>query len=208
MLDISERRACRYAGLSRSSYRESPTVDVASKDLSARIVELAYQRRRFGYRRIHDLLAREGHAVNHKRVWRLYKLNGLSVRKRRKAKRVSLERTPLSASRHVNDTWSADFVMDALANGRRIKCLTVVDDFSRECVDIALDYGMGGQYVARVLDQVGQFRGYPKAIRTDQGPEFTSRAFMAWAHARGVRHLINDAGKPTRASTASSVMSA
>ena len=208
MLDISERRACRYAGLSRSSYRESPTVDVASEDLSARIVELAYQRRRFGYRRIHDLLAREGHAVNHKRVWRLYKLNGLSVRKRRKAKRVSLERTPLSASRHVNDTWSADFVTDALANGRRIKCLTVVDDFSRECVDIALDYGMGGQYVARVLDQVGQFRGYPKAIRTDQGPEFTSRAFMAWAHARGVRHLINDAGKPTRASTASSVMSA
>lgn len=179
MLDISERRACRYAGLSRSSYRESPTVDVASEDLSARIVELAYQRRRFGYRRIHDLLAREGHAVNHKRVWRLYKLNELSVRKRRKAKRVSLERTPLSASRHVNDTWSADFVMDALANGRRIKCLTVVDDFSRECVDIAVDYGMGGQYVARVLDQVGQFRGYPKAIRTDQGPEFTSRAFMA-----------------------------
>jgi len=208
MLDISERRACRYAGLSRSSYRESPSVDVASEDLSARIVELAYQRRRFGYRRIHDLLAREGHAVNHKRVWRLYKLNGLSVRKRRKAKRVSLERTPLSASRHVNDTWSADFVMDALANGRRIKCLTVVDDFSRECVDIAVDYGMGGQYVARVLDQVGQFRGYPKAIRTDQGPEFTSRAFMAWAHARGVRHLINDAGKPTRASTASSATSA
>jgi len=208
MLDISERRACRYAGLSRSSYRESPTVDVASEDLSARIVELAYQRRRFGYRRIHDLLAREGHAVNHKRVWRLYKLNELSVRKRRKAKRVSLERTPLSASRHVNDTWSADFVTDALANGRRIKCLTVVDDFSRECMDIAVGYGMGGQYVARVLDQVGQFRGYPKAIRTDQGPEFTSRAFMAWAHARGVRHLINDAGKPTRASTASSVMSA
>ena len=198
MLDISERRACRYAGLSRSSYRESPTVDVASKDLSARIVELAYQRRRFGYRRIHDVLAREGHAVNHKRVWRLYKLNELSVRKRRKAKRVSLERTPLSASRHVNDTWSADFVMDALANGRRIKCLTVVDDFSRECMDIAVGYGMGGQYVARVLDQVGQFRGYPKAIRTDQGPEFTSRAFMAWAHARGVRHLINDAGKPTQ----------
>ena len=88
--------------------------------------------------------------------------------------------------------------MDALANGRRIKCLTVVDDFSRECMDIAVGYGMGGQYVARVLDQVGQFRGYPKAIRTDQGPEFTSRAFMAWAHARGVRHLINDAGKPTQ----------
>ena len=198
MLDISERRACSYAGLSRTSYREQPATDAATGELSARIVELAHVRRRFGYRRIHDLLTREGHEVNHKRVWRLYKLNELSVRKRRRAKRVNLERTPLAASRHVNDTWSADFVMDALASGRRIKCLTVVDDFSRECVDIAIDYGMGGQYVTRVLDAVGQFRGYPRAIRTDQGPEFTSRAFMAWAHSRGVKHLINDAGKPTQ----------
>jgi putative transposase len=109
-------------------------------------------------------------------------MNALSVRKRRKARRVSLERVPVAVSRHVNDTWSADFVMDALASSRRIKCLTVVNDFSRECVDIAIDYGMGGQYVTRVLDQVGKFRGYPKAFRTDQGPEFTSRAFMAWAH--------------------------
>ena len=198
MLDISERRACSYAGLSRTSHREPPSMTCANQELSARIVELAHARRRFGYQRIHDLLTREGHDVNHKRVWRLYKVSELSVRKRRKAKRVNPERVPLAVSQHVNDTWSADFVMDALANGRRIKCLTVVDDFSRECVDIATDYGMGGQYVTRLLDQVGQFRGYPKAIRTDQGPEFTSRAFMAWAHARGVRHLINDAGKPTQ----------
>jgi putative transposase len=199
LLDISQRRACSYAGLSRTSFREPPLMNAANQELGARIVELAHARRRFGYRRIHDLLTREGHEVkNHKRVWRLYKLNELTVRKRRKAKRISLERTPLAASRHVNDTWSIDFVMDALATGRRIKCLTVVDDFSRECVDIAIDYGMGGQYVARVLDQVGQFRGYPKAIRTDQGPEFTSRAFMAWAHSRGVKHLIDDAGKPTQ----------
>jgi putative transposase len=117
-LDISERRACCYAGLSRTSYREPPGMDVASQELSARMVELAHLRRRFGYRRIHDLLAREGREVNHKRVWRLYKLNELSVRKRRKPRRVNLERTPLIASRHVNDTWSADFVMDALANSR------------------------------------------------------------------------------------------
>jgi putative transposase len=198
LLDISERRACCYAGLSRTSYREPPVMNTATQELGARIVELAHQRRRFGYRRIHDLLRREGHEVNHKRVWRLYKMNELSVRKRRKAKRVNLERAPLQASRHVNDTWSADFVMDALASSRRIKCLTVVDDFSRECVDIAIDYGMGGHYVARLLDAVGQFRGYPRAIRTDQGPEFTSRAFMAWANSRGVKHLINDAGKPTQ----------
>jgi putative transposase len=135
-------------------------------------------RRRFGCRRIHDLLTRECHDVNHKHV--------------------NLERVPLAASRHVNEPWSADFGMDALANGRRIKCLTVVGDFSRECVSMAIDSGMGGQYVSRVLDQAGQFRGYPKAIRTDQGPEFTSRAFMAWAPARGVKHPVNDAGKPTQ----------
>ena len=173
-------------------------MNVAAVELSARIVELAYERRRFGDRRIHDLLALEGRQVNHKRVWRLYKQANLSVRKRRKVKRPVGERQPLATSHHVNDTWSTDFVMDALSNGRRIKCLTVVDDFSRECVDIAVDHGMGGEYVVRLLDQAAQFRGYPRAIRTDQGPEFTSRAFMAWAAARGVRHLLNDAGCPTQ----------
>jgi putative transposase len=197
-LDISERRACCLVGLSRTSYREPPTADAQTMVLSARIVELAHERRRFGYRRIHDLLTREGHAVNHKRVWRLYRDNNLAVRKRRKAKRIRNERMPLLQPRAVNQVWSLDFVMDALASGRRIKCLTVVDDFSRECVDIAVDHGIGGEYVTRLLEQAGQFRGFPDAVRTDQGPEFTSRAFMAWAHSRGVRHLLNDAGSPTQ----------
>jgi putative transposase len=140
-LDISERRACRLVGLSRTSYRMTPTVSAGTTTLSTRIVELAYERRRFGYRRIHDLLAREGHAVNHKRVWRLYRQNDLAVRKRRKVKRVRSERMPLAQAREVNQVWSLDFVMDALATGRRIKCLTVVDDFSRECVDVAVDQG-------------------------------------------------------------------
>jgi putative transposase len=198
LLDISERRACSYAGLSRTGYREPPTMDLATQELSARIVELAHERRRFGYRRIHDLLTREGHAVNHKRVWRLYSANNLAVRRRRKCKRIKNERMPLLQPSAVNQVWSLDFVMDALANGRRIKCLTVVDDFSRECVDIATDHGIGGEYVVRLLEQAAQFRGWPAAVRTDQGPEFTSRAFMAWTHARGVQHLLNDAGSPTQ----------
>jgi putative transposase len=123
-------------------------------------------------------------------------MNELSVCKRRKAKRVILERSRLAASRHVSDIWSGDFVMDAFANGRRIKWLTVVDDFSGECGGIAIDYDMGGQCLARLLDAVGQFRGYPRGIRTDQGPEFTSRAFMAWGYSCDVKHLIDDAGKP------------
>lgn len=108
-LSISERRACRYAGLSRTSYREPPSMNESTANLSTRIVELAHERRRLGYRRIHDLLALEGRQVNHKRVWRLYKLANLSVRKRRKVKRPTGERQPLAASQHVNDTWSADF---------------------------------------------------------------------------------------------------
>lgn len=198
VLDISERHVCRLVGLSRTSYREPPSADLATQELSTRIVELAHERRRFGYRRIHDLLTREGHAVNHKRVWRLYRMNDLAVRKRRKCKRVRNERMPLLQPTGVNQVWSLDFVMDALASGRRIKCLTIVDDFSRECVDIATDHGIGGEYVVRLLDRAAQFRGWPAAVRTDQGPEFTSRAFMAWAHSRGVRHLLNDAGSPTQ----------
>jgi putative transposase len=155
--------------------------------VSRRIVELAQQRHRFGYRRIHDLLAREGWQVNHKRIWRLYKQAGLSVRKRRKTKRVAVERQSLACSHRPNEVWSADFVMDALSNGRCIKYLTVVDDFSRECVELAVDHGMGGEYVTRLLDRAALFRGYPEAIRTDQGPEFTSRAFMAWAAHHGVQ---------------------
>ncbi len=89
-----------------------------------------------------------------------------------------------------------DFVSDSLANGRRIKCLTVADDFSHECVDIAVDYGIGGEYVTRLLDQAALFRGYPKAVRTDNGPEFTSRAFMAWAQGHGMRHILIEPGKP------------
>ncbi len=89
-----------------------------------------------------------------------------------------------------------DFVSDSLSNGRRIKCLTVVDDFSKESLEIAVDYGISGQYVTRVLDQVARFRGYPAAVRTDNGPEFTSRAFLAWTHKNGIRHILIEPGKP------------
>ena len=103
--------------------------------LRARIVDLAHARRRFGYRRIHDLLRREGVQANHKRVYRLYREAALSVRKRRRRKLVMLDRPVLQAPTRPNETWSIDFVMDALASGRRIKCLTIVDDFTRECLD-------------------------------------------------------------------------
>ena len=199
MVDIhllSERRACRLVGLSRDSYRHPPQMDAQTLQLSARIVDIAHARRRFGYRRIHDLIRPEFPGVNHKRVYRLYKDANLAVRRRKKAKRPASERVPLQLAKAINEVWSMDFVSDSLASGRRIKCLTVADDFSHECLEIAVDYGVSGEYVTRILDWVAVFRGYPLAVRTDNGPEFTSRKFLAWTHAHGVRHILIQPGRP------------
>ena len=193
---LSERRACRLVGLSRDSYRHPPETEQMTQDLTGKIVEVAHARRRFGYRRIHDMLRPEFPGVNHKRVYRLYSAANLAVRKRKKAKRPAAERVPLQLATTVNEVWSMDFVSDSLANGRRIKFLTVADDFSHECVDITVDWGISGLYVTRLLDRAAIFRGYPLAVRTDNGPEFTSRAFMAWAQSHGVRHIMIDPGRP------------
>ncbi len=197
-MEISERRACGLVGVARTTVRRIVDETEANQALKVRMVDLAHARRRFGYRRIHDLLRREGVLANHKRVYRLYREAKLSVRKRRRRKLVMLDRPVLQAPAGPNEVWSIDFVMDALANGKRIKCLTVVDDFTRECLDIAVDFGISGEYVAHVLDRIGQFRGLPKAIRTDQGPEFTSRALDRWAYGQGVDLKLIAAGKPTQ----------
>ena len=193
---LSERHACRLVGLSRDSYRHPPQPSEVNARLSEQIRQTALVRRRFGYRRIHDMLREQFPGVNHKRIYRLYRQANLTVKKRRKAKRPAQERVPLQLARNINEVLSMDFVSDSLSSGRRIKCLTVVDDFSKESVDITVDYGISGQYVTRVLDQVARFRGYPAAVRTDNGPEFTSRAFLAWTHKNGIRHILIEPGKP------------
>ena len=194
--DLSERHACRLVGLSRDSFRNPPLAHPRNVALSEAIIDLAQTRRRFGYRRIHDLLRPDFPDVNHKRVYRLYSAAKLAVKRRRKAKRPATERIPLQIAGAVNEVWSMDFVSDSLVNGRRIKCLAVADDFSHECIDITVDFGISGQYVTRLLDRAAIFRGYPKAVRTDNGPEFTSRAFMGWAQTHGIRHLLIQPGRP------------
>lgn len=193
---LSERRACRLVGLSRDSFRNPPMASEQTQALRCRIVDIAHQRRRFGYRRVHDLLRRDFPGVNHKRVYRLYREANLAVRKRKKSKRPLNERVPLQLAKAVNEVWSMDFVSDSLSNGRRLKYLTVADDFSHECVDIAVDFGISGEYVTRLLDRAAVFRGYPDMVRTDNGPEFTSRVFMAWAQTHGIRHLLIQPGRP------------
>lgn len=195
---ISERRACLLVGLSRTVLHYDSKEQPENEQLQARLVELAGERRRFGYRRLHALVRREGVQVNHKRIYRLYSDAGLSVRRRKKRHGVAVERQTLELPSATNQVWSMDFVSDALASGRRIKVLTIVDDFSKEAIDLAVDFGISGHYVTRVLDQAARFRGYPKAIRTDQGPEFTGKALDQWACQHGVQLKLIQAGKPTQ----------
>lgn len=195
---ISERQACQLVGVYRSTYRYQSKLTVKNESLTCRIVELAQQRRRFGYRRIHALLRREGHEINHKRVYRLYTAAQLVVKRRKRRKGLQVPRVQLLVPSQRNDVWSMDFVMDALANGRRIKILGIVEDCTKESVDLVADFGISGRYVVRTLDQVARFRGYPKAIRTDQGPEFTSKALDQWAYEHGVQLKLIQPGKPTQ----------
>jgi putative transposase len=193
----SERRACALVGLSRASarYRGSGRDD---GELRERLHALAAERRRFGYRRLHVLLCREGWVVNHKRIYRLYREEQLSVRKRSR-KRVARERCPLPAPTGPNQRWSLDFVSDALSWGRKIRMLTIVDGFTRESLAIEVDTSLSGVRVARVLDQVIERRGQmPREIVLDNGPELTSKALDQWAYEHGVRLCFIEPGKPVQ----------
>jgi putative transposase len=192
----SERRACSLVGLSRDTYRNPPIISGLNKELTTKITELAHTRRRAGYRMIHDLLRPEYPKLNHKRIYRLYTAAGLTMRKRSSGRKRVGERVPLIKATYENQTWSMDFVSDSLASGKRIKCLTVADDFTHECVQMAVDFGMGASYVTRLLDETAQFRGYPQAIRTDNGPEFTSKAFLAWTQTHEIKHILIQPGRP------------
>ena len=136
--------------------------------------------------------------MNHKKVYRLYREAKLTVRRRKRRRALAVARQPLALPQYANQVWSLDFVMDSLANGRRLKILTVVDDFTKESVLIEVAHSLTGDDVAELLDRIAQFRGYPQAVRTDQGPEFTCRTFDQWAYAHGVTPMLIQAGKPTQ----------
>jgi len=195
---ISERRACSLVGVSRTVLHYEARPEVGKAIVRSRMIALAAERRRFGYRRIHVLRRREGQCVNVKRVYRLYCLERLQVQRRRRRRGVAVERRPLTIPGRPNQVSSIDFVSDSLETGRRVKCLTIVDDFTKEAVDIVVDHGISGQYVTRVLDAAARFREVPRTIRTDQGPEFTGKAIGDWAYQRGIELRLIEAGKPTQ----------
>ena len=194
--DLSERRACRFLGFARSSQRYR-TRRPARRELRERLHTLAVLRPRWGYRRLHRLLRREGWTHNRKLTQRVYREEGLHVR-RRTRKRVAVPRTPLRAPTRANDRWSMDFVRDALGDGRAFRAFTLVDDCTRECPAIEVDFSLPGERVVRVLDRVAAKRGYPGAIVCDNGPEFRSEALDQWAHQHGVRLAFIEPGKPVQ----------
>jgi transposase InsO family protein len=194
---LSERQALKLVGMSASTLRYAPRDD-GNEGLRERLTELAGQHRRHGYRMLHSRLRIDGWAINVKRTYRVYREEGLMVRKRRRRKLPVPERQPLVRPVQPNEVWSMDFVFDELANGRRVKTLTVVDDCSKEAVQIAVDTSIPALYVTRVLDQVKAERGLPKVIRTDNGPEFAGRTMQTWAASNGVELRFIQPGKPVQ----------
>ncbi|MBM7323482.1 IS3 family transposase [Agrobacterium sp. S2] len=177
---MSERRACKAMGSCRMTIRyETGRSD--DHDLRERMKALAHERRRFGYRRLHVLLRREGDLVNHRRLFRLYREEKLTVRKRGGRKRAIGTRAPMLIPTAANDRWSLDFVSDQLTDGRRFRVLTVVDDCTRECLGLVPDTSLSGLRVAHELDRIIERRGKPKMIVSDNGSKFTSNAILHWA---------------------------
>jgi putative transposase len=190
----SERAACKLLDVDRSSYRYEPRPD-QNAALREELLKLARQKPRYGYRRLHALLERQGHGVNVKRVYRLYAEEGLAVRRR---KRKRLIRDPLAAARllRVNQEWAMDFIVDGLANGRMVRILSVVDAYTRECLALEADVSLGSGRVTRVLEQLIEERGRPESLRSDNGPEFTSRRMIRWAEAQKIALVHIQPGRP------------
>ena len=195
--ELSERRACTILGFDRASmrYRSSRADDA---DLRERLRALAGERRRFGWRRLMILLARQGIRLNHKRLRRVYVEERLQVRRRGGRKRALGTRAPMTIPQGPNQRWSMDFVSDALADGRRFRVLAVVDDHTRECLALVADTSLSGARVVRELDAVIAARCRPLMMVSDNGTELTSRAILRWCQERRVEWHYIAPGKPTQ----------
>lgn len=191
---LSQRHACKLLDVDRTSYRYEPQPD-PNAALREKLVELAKQKPRYGYRRLLALLGRRGWVVNHKRLERLYREEHLAVR-RLKRKRLLRPAAPMTDVQRADQEWSMDFVMDGLGTGRAIRALTVVDSYTRECLAIEVDSCLSSRRVTRTLEWVISQRSLPGAVRCDNGPEFTSRHFLAWCEERKIQLIHIQPGRP------------
>jgi len=195
--EMSERRACRIIGCVRMTvrYRSRRSNDA---QLRERLRALAHERRRFGYRRLHVLLRREGFKVNHKRLFRLYREERLTVRRRGGRKRALGTRASMIAAQLPNDRWSVDFAADQFIDGRRMRIFVVVDDCTRECLALIADTSISGIRVSRELDRLLGECGKPKVIVSDNGTELTSNAILRWADDHKIAWHYIDPGEPVQ----------
>lgn len=193
---LSVRKACKMIVLSRTSFCYKPVSKPDEEVIVRRLKKLAETRRRFGCPRLHVMLRREGFMINHKRTERIYRQEGLILRIRRRKKMSSLLRTEMPKPKNPNHIWSMDFMRDNLADGRTIKVLSVVDEYTRKCFRIEVDTSINGMRVARALSEIGQIEGLPEIIINDNGPEFISNALDNWAYQRGVKLTFIRPGKP------------
>ena len=196
-LGVSERRALRAARMSASAFRYAPRPD-RNTALRAQIVALAHRHKRYGVGMIHLKLRQAGQVVNYKRVERLYQEARLQVRRRKRKKVPIGERQPLLRPVAANEVWSMDFVFDRTAEGRVLKCLTIVDDATHESVAIEVERAISGHGVVRVMERLALSRGLPRIIRTDNGKEFCGKAMLEWAHRKGVLLRLIEPGKPNQ----------
>ena len=198
LYQISERRACRLTGLSRTACRYKPRRE-PQEALRQRIVEIAQSRVRYGYKRIHVMLKREGIHVNKKRVHRLYCLEGLQLRPKRPRRNVSGARRKRDyiASRYPNEVWAMDFVSDQLTTGSKFRILTVVDTFTRECLAADIGSRLRSENVVSTLTRLCRTRGTPKRIHCDNGSEFAGQMTDLWAYTNNVTLAFSRPGKPT-----------
>ena len=194
---LSERRSLAVVRMSASAYRYAPQPD-RNIELRARILALAQRHKRYGVGMIHLKLRQAGLLVNYKRVERLYQEAKLQVRRRKRKKVLPGERQPLIRPLAANQVWSMDFVFDRTAEGRVIKCLTIVDDATHEAIAIEVERAISGLNVTRVLDRLALTRGLPQVIRTDNGKEFCGKAMLTWAYERGVQLRLIQPGKPNQ----------
>jgi putative transposase len=194
-LGLSERKACGLVNISTSVYRYQ-TKPNNDEILRKRLRELAEQRKRFGSPRLHILLKREGLVVNHKKTERLYREEGLVLRRKRKRKGAAGVRVVMELPQRVNERWSMDFITDNTVTGRRFRALVIVDDYSRECPVIEVDTSLGGRRVVSVLERLAEIRGLPDVITMDNGPEFSGKILDEWAYREGVKLNFIRPGKP------------
>lgn len=193
---LSISKACRIVTLNRSSFHYKPIKDDNEDIVVNRIRELIEKHKSWGYPIIHDVLRREGLVRNHKRTWRIYKENGMTLKLRKRHKRTSGIRMELHGPTRPNERWAMDFMSDGLWNGRRFRVLTVLDIFTKECLAIEVDTCIGGERVGRVLDWLLLTNGCPETITVDNGPEFAGRALDHWAYKNNVRLAFIQPGKP------------